>query len=95
METLTTAPDYSKMSISEIAVHIYDDMRKTGFRKKSSFAYCSGNLEAMTCLQSINDNYICDSGRTVVAYFIDQAKGWSGETAKAIKAELKKRLKAR
>lgn len=49
--------------------------------------------EAMTCLTSVNDNYGADSGRSVVAYFLSNASTWKGETAKAIKKELNKRIK--
>jgi len=46
-------------------------------------------LEAMSCLDSIRDNYYDDSARSVVAYFLANASTWRGETAKRIKAELK------
>lgn len=50
-------------------------------------------LSAMQSLNSINDNYGYDSGRSVVAYFLSNARGWRGEDAKRIKAELNKMLK--
>ena len=50
-------------------------------------------LDAMFSLNSINENYICDSGRSIVAYFLSNASTWRGETAKRIKAELKGLLK--
>ncbi len=46
-------------------------------------------LEAMSCLDSIRDNYYDDSAQSVVAYFLANASTWRGETAKRIKAELK------
>jgi hypothetical protein len=46
-------------------------------------------LEAMECLNSINDKYGWDSGKSVVLYFLCNANTWKGETAKRIKAELK------
>jgi len=46
-------------------------------------------LEAMSCLDTIRDNYYNDSGRSVVLYFLANAGTWRGETAKRIKAELK------
>lgn len=51
-------------------------------------------LAAMFSLGSINDSYGMDSGRSVVAYFLSNARGWKGEVAKAVKAELNARLKA-
>lgn len=50
-------------------------------------------LDAMATLNSINDNYILDSGKSVVLYFLANASTWRGETAKKIKAELKAMLK--
>jgi len=46
-------------------------------------------LEAMSCLDSIRDNYYNDSAHSVVLYFLANASTWRGETAKRIKAELK------
>lgn len=46
-------------------------------------------LDAMACLNSINDNYGWDSADSIVRYFLGNASTWRGETAKAIKKELK------
>jgi len=46
-------------------------------------------LEAMQTLDSINDNYMFDSGKTVVIYFLSNATTWKGETARRVKKELK------
>lgn len=46
-------------------------------------------LDAMASLNSIEDNYEWDSGSTIVRYFLSNASTWRGETAKAIKKELK------
>ena len=50
-------------------------------------------LMAMTYLNSVDDNYIMDSGRSIVSYFLANAGSWRGETAKRIKAELKAMIK--
>lgn len=47
-------------------------------------------LKAMSSLTSIEDNYIMESGKSIVLYFLSNASTWRGETAKRIKAELKK-----
>ena len=53
-------------------------------------SYCAAPyLNAMSCLNSVDDNYIMDSGRSIVTYFLANAGSWRGETAKRIKAELK------
>lgn len=46
-------------------------------------------LAAMLTLDSIEDKYIRDSGRSIVPYFLANAGTWRGETARRIKAELK------
>jgi hypothetical protein len=46
-------------------------------------------LEAMFSLDSIDDNFHYDSGKSVVRYFLANAQGWRGENARRIKAELK------
>ena len=52
-------------------------------------------LSAMSTLNSINDNYGMDSGRSIVAYFLANAGTWRGETAKEVKKELNAMLKSR
>ncbi len=82
--------DYSKMTISELAGHISRDWRTQG---KGVNYGAKPYLEAMYCLNSVTDNYGADSGRSIVAYFLSNATTWKGETAKAIKKELNKRIK--
>ena len=48
-------------------------------------------LEAMETLESIEQDYGCDSGKSVVLYFLSNAQTWRGPAAKAVKAELKRR----
>ena len=48
------------------------------------------NLGAMNFLDTIEDFYGYDSARSLVNYFLANAGGWRGETAKRIKAELRK-----
>ena len=50
-------------------------------------------LDAMLALDSINDNYGWDSGKSIVRYFLSNASTWRGETAKRIKTELKAMVK--
>ena len=46
-------------------------------------------LEAMRELDSIEDNYMFDSARSVVLYFLSNASTWRGDVARRVKAELK------
>ena len=55
--------------------------------------YAEPYLEAMQSLNTIDDNYYLDSGKSVVLYFLSNASTWRGEDARRIKAELKEMLK--
>lgn len=50
-------------------------------------------LNAMYSLNTITESHGCDSGRSIVLYFLCNASTWKGETARRIKAELKQMLK--
>ncbi len=52
-------------------------------------------LQAMYGLNSISDNYLCDSARDIVARFLSNANTWHGTTARRIKDELKAMLKTK
>ena len=70
-------------SIATIAAEISRDWKKPYF---GAVPY----LGAMHSLDSINENYGADSAKSVVLYFLSNASTWKGETAKRVKAELKK-----
>lgn len=69
--------------LSQIAREIKADWKNVNYAAKPY-------LDAMAGLNSIDDNYYCDSGKSVVLYFLANASSWRGEKAKAVKAELKK-----
>lgn len=46
-------------------------------------------LDAMQGLGGIDDRYLADDARSIVAYFLCNASSWKGPTARRIKAELK------
>lgn len=50
-------------------------------------------LRAMHWLTTADDNYGCDSGRSVIAYFLANAGTWRGEVARRVKKELKDLLR--
>lgn len=78
-------------SLADIAVDIWDDMDAqypTGNRP-NWWAYARPYVEAMSYLNSIEDNYYADSGRSVVLYLLSSLSYWRGDTARAVKAELK------
>lgn len=49
-------------------------------------------LDAMRAMDKVTEPYGCDSGESVVLYFMSNATKWRGETAKRIKAELQAML---
>ena len=73
-------------SLSTIARDISRDWTKPYF---GAVPY----LDAMHSLQTIRDRYYFDNAESVVRYFLANANSWKGETARAIKAELKTLLK--
>lgn len=50
-------------------------------------------IEAMLCLNEMNESYGCDPADMIVAYFLGNATTWRGETARRIKKELNAMLK--
>ena len=64
-----------------IAAEIRSDWKKVNY---AAVPY----LEAMQQLNSIEDNFILDSARSIVRYFLSNATTWRGEKAREIKAEL-------
>ena len=80
MATTTTT---EKRSLSTIAGEIRKDWGSRTYFGARPY------IEAMSCLDSIEDSYGCDDARGIVLYFLANAGTWRGETAKRIKAELK------
>ena len=66
----------------EIARDIRNDWKNPHFGAKPY-------LDAMATLDSVEDNYGWDSAKSIVLYFLSNASTWRGDTAKAIKKELK------
>lgn len=71
--------------LHDIAQEIYREWRPV-------HPHAKPYVDAMSTLTSIDDNYMMDSGRSIVAYFLSNASQWKDETARRIKAELKKML---
>jgi hypothetical protein len=81
-------PDLSDKDISGLARIIRADWKKPNY---AAVPY----LDAMRTLGKISGAYGHDSGREIILRFLGNASTWRGETAKAVKAELKKRLAAK
>lgn len=81
--------DITEMTISQIAGLIVADYRGRG---KAVPVYAEPYVSAMRSLESVSDVYGSDSGRSIVAYALSNLATWRGEVAKAVKAELKRRI---
>jgi len=75
-----------KRLLSDIAYEIKRDWKNVYF---GAVPY----LDAMCSLDSVKDMYGCDSGKSIVAYFLGNAGTWRGETARKIKKELNSMIK--
>ena len=73
-------------TLSEIAREIRKNWSKVYF---GAVPY----LEAMGTLNTINDSYGFDSGKSIVAYFLSNAGTWRGDVARRVKKELNAMLK--
>ena len=89
--SLGRAPRVLKPSHRMIYV-IADDIAQDwpGVTRSYAWPY----VVAMRELTSINDSYYADSASSVIAYFLANAAGWRGETARRIKTELREMLSA-
>jgi hypothetical protein len=59
---------------------------------KPWFAYAMPYVDALYCLKTTADTFGADSGKSIVLYTLSNLTYWRGETAKAVKAELKLHL---
>lgn len=73
-------------SLSEISNEIRKDWKKVYF---GAVPY----LDAMGTLSSVDDNYMFDSGKSIVNYFLANATTWRGEVARRVKKELNSMVK--
>lgn len=69
-------------SISTIAREISRDWKNVNYAAKPY-------LEAMRSLDNASDSFGYDSAKSVVSYFLANASGYRGDTAKAHKSALK------
>jgi hypothetical protein len=95
MEKITNIQEFIEKikthSVRELALLISVNWKQTS--KSGIYFGAVPYLEAMFTMNSVNDNYGMDSGKSIILYFLSNANTWKGEIAKAIKAELKRRVK--
>lgn len=82
-----TQQDLSQLTISQIAHVIEKDWTNVNFAARPY-------LQAMKQVSRIDQQYGQDSVHSIVLYFLSNAASWKGETARRVKAELNKRVKA-
>lgn len=46
-------------------------------------------VKCMATMDKVSDGFGCDPGKEIVLYFLSNAQGWRGETARRVKKELK------
>jgi hypothetical protein len=74
------------MTVSEIAREISADWANVNYAARPY-------LDAMARLDSVQDKYGYDDGKSIVLYFLANAGSWRGDTARRIKAQLKAMIK--
>lgn len=73
-------------NLATIALEIKKDWKTVNYGAKPY-------LDVMLQLDSVNDSYGYDNGKSIVLYFLSNAGTWRGEVAKQIKNELKTLVK--
>jgi hypothetical protein len=76
----------NKRDICVIAAEIKKDWKNVYF---GAVPY----LQAMFCLNTVDEDFGFDSGKSIVLYFLSNANSWRGEVAKRVKKELKEMVK--
>jgi hypothetical protein len=73
----------------------FNEAMKAGKKAKhwrTKYVYALAYVEPMLSLNTINDMYGMDSGKSIVAYALGNLNTWRGEKAREIKKELKAML---
>jgi hypothetical protein len=78
----------SKLTFLEVK-----DLIRKDYNVIKNQPYLEPYLDPILSLNSINDKYIMDEGRSICAYFLSNAGTWRTENAKIAKKELKELLK--
>lgn len=98
----TTSEDLTTLTIARLADRIWQDWPKvreegtpTGFGNVGQHPANSywDKMKDFHVIDPKDASYGYDDGKSIVMYFLSNATAWRGDTARAIKAELKRRLK--
>ena len=85
-------PDLSSLNLASIARIARADWSKA---KSGIFYAAEPYLKAMGTMADLNGYFGAERGDDIVLRFLANASSWRGPVAKAVKAELNKRLKGR
>lgn len=85
-----TATKIKEGNISDLSRIITRDLQSQG--KKVPFG-AQPYLDALRQMDSADDVYGVESGKTIIAYALSNLTSYKGPTARAVKAELKRRMK--
>ena len=77
-----TNDETTPRTVKAIAREISADWKKVNYA-------AAPYLDAMGDLNSVDDDYGYDCGRSVVLYFLSNASSYRGDTARKLKAELR------
>lgn len=83
--------EIKNLTLNQLARIIVSNWKETS--KNGVYFGAVPYLQAMASMNNVNDNYGMDSGKSIVNYFLANSSTWRGEVAKAIKLELKNRIK--
>lgn len=90
MNTKTTTPARPLRHIASEAIMDMEAIARTkGKYWRHLFPHLAPYAEALLSLETIEDNYMFDSGRCIVGGFLSNCSTWKGETARRVKAELR------
>lgn len=86
VDSVPPVPNIKELNVAGLARVIRSDWKNVYFGAKPY-------LSVMTGMDSVKDSYGADSGSEIILYFLSNATTWKGRVAKAVKDELKSRLK--
>ena len=92
MPEIQTSP-LETTNLENLSLHILADRIRREWGPKMYFGAVP-YVDAMATVSNVSDSYGFDDGKSIVLYFLANATTWRGPVAKAIKAELKRRVAA-
>jgi len=87
----TIPANLNTLPLHEIATIIRRNWKATS--KSGIYFGAVPYLDAMSNMSSVNEKFGCDDGKSIVIYALGNMTGWKGDVARAVKTELKRRIK--